>query len=72
MLLPLEHPKGDIVNVAGNPLKFAGIEEGKYRYPPKLGEDTRHVILETLGISLDEYEELRKNGIVAETVDLVK
>ena len=71
MLLPLEHPKGDTVRVAGNPLKFPGMVEGKYRYPPKLGEDTRDVILQTLGMSVNEYEDLRKHGIVAETADLV-
>ena len=66
MVLEFENDRGDRARVAGNPIKFRGIDEAPHHYPPALGADTRAALCEVLGLSDSEYEAYRKNGIVRE------
>ena len=58
--------QGDRARVAGNPIKFRGVDEAPHHYPPPLGADTRAELCEVLGLSETEYETYRKDGIVRE------
>lgn len=66
MRLPLKNSDGNETEVAGNPLKFRGLSEGTYRYPPKLGEDTREIVCDLLGVSPIDYQGLLAKRIVQE------
>jgi CoA:oxalate CoA-transferase len=66
MVLELENDQGNRARVAGNPIKFRGVEEPPHHYPPALGADTRAALCQALGLSDAEYETFRKNGIVQE------
>lgn len=66
MVLDLENAGGERVRVVGNPLKFRGASEPLYRYPPALGEHSRAVLAEVLGMDADEIAALVNDGIVRE------
>jgi crotonobetainyl-CoA:carnitine CoA-transferase CaiB-like acyl-CoA transferase len=64
MLVDVEHPGLDrLVTIAGQPIKFAGLEEQPVRRAPLLGEDTDRVLAE-LGFSSDEVAAMRCAGTV--------
>ena len=64
MVLDIAGPDGLSVKVAGNPLKMSGNDHSEHRFPPRLGQDTRDVLVERLGIGDAEIEGLVKAGIV--------
>ncbi len=66
MVLELGNDQGDQARVAGNPIKFRGVDEAPHHYPPSLGADTRAALCQALGLSDTEFETYRKNGIVRE------
>jgi crotonobetainyl-CoA:carnitine CoA-transferase CaiB-like acyl-CoA transferase len=69
MVLDLDNDAGDHVRVAGNPIKFRGTAEPPYRFPPALGQHSRTVLCDLLGLSQREYDVFRKAGIVREPGD---
>jgi crotonobetainyl-CoA:carnitine CoA-transferase CaiB-like acyl-CoA transferase len=64
MVLDLENDSGDRARVAGNPIKFQGIEEPPHHYPPGLGEHNRAALQDVLGLSDEDYDGLRGAGII--------
>jgi crotonobetainyl-CoA:carnitine CoA-transferase CaiB-like acyl-CoA transferase len=58
--------------VVGNPLKFRGAPERGHRYPPRLGEHSRAVLAEVLGMGDDEIARLVADGVVREPDNLQK
>jgi crotonobetainyl-CoA:carnitine CoA-transferase CaiB-like acyl-CoA transferase len=66
MVLDLENAAGEHARVVGNPLKFRDAAEPDHRYPPALGEHSRAVLAEVLGMSVDEIEACVADGIVHE------
>ena len=57
MIVDFEH-KGETVKVIGNPVKLSGNINQKYTCPPFLGENTREVLYEILGMSESEVDSL--------------
>lgn len=71
MVLDLENPSLDqSIRVAGNPIKFNGVTEGKASYPPRLGADTRMIISKLLGIDPIKLNELFDSGVLVEPPSL--
>ncbi|WP_202320433.1 CaiB/BaiF CoA transferase family protein [Archaeoglobus neptunius] len=61
-VVDVEYPGLGEIKLFNNPVKFSGFEV-KVRRPPKLGEHTDE-ILRSVGISEEEIEALRKEGVV--------
>ena len=66
MVLNLEGGGQKRASVAGNPIKFMGENEAPHRYPPALGQHSREVLTNFLGLSEIEFEKHRANGIIFE------
>lgn len=66
MVLTLENDSGDRARVAGNPIKFQGVEEPPHCYPPALGEHNRAALRDVLGLSDADYDSLQGAGIIYE------
>ncbi|MGF6261179.1 CoA:oxalate CoA-transferase [Paraburkholderia youngii] len=66
MVLDLQGPAGEQLQVAGNPIKVASHPDQTHRYPPPLGEGTREVLAELLGKSEAEIQRLLAADIVRE------
>ncbi len=66
MVLELTAGDGRRVRVAGNPIKFADDALPQTAFPPLLGQDTRDVLADVLGLGVDEIEAALAAGIVGE------
>lgn len=69
MVLDLEGGGQNRASVAGNPIKFMGENEAPHRYPPALGQHSRKIFTNLLGLSEIEFEKHRANGIIFEPGD---
>ena len=65
MVVPLQHPSAGPVKVTGVPVKLSDTPGSARRAAPRLGEHTRPVLREILGLSETELELLAKEGVVA-------
>ena len=66
MVLALTARDGRRVRVAGNPIKFADDEPPEAGFPPLLGENTRDVLADVLGLDEEEIAAALAAGIVGE------
>ena len=66
MVLDLTARDGRRVRVAGNPIKFDHDTPSPAAFPPLLGENTRDVLGEVLGLAEEEIEAALAAGIVGE------
>ncbi len=64
MLATIPHSSEGAWRVANTPFKFAGGKTGPAGPSPKLGENTRDVLAERLGLSERELDLLRARGVV--------
>jgi len=64
MVVELDQPGLGAVKVQGNPVKMSETEPAPRGPAPSLGEDTFEVLREFLGMTREEYERLRKRGVV--------
>ena len=64
MVVELEQPGLGAVKVQGNPVKMSETRPAPRGPAPSLGEDTFEVLRELLGVTREEYERLRKQGVV--------
>lgn len=64
MVLTLLGSSGERLRVAGNPIKFEGVEEVPHRYPPALGEDEHDVLRDLLGLPYERIEQLHREGVI--------
>jgi crotonobetainyl-CoA:carnitine CoA-transferase CaiB-like acyl-CoA transferase len=65
-VLDIPGPGGLSVKVAGNPLKMSGNAHTEHIFPPQLGQDTRAVLKDRLGMSDAEVDRLVKAGVLGE------
>lgn len=66
MLVQLrDEPRGQDVEVVGNPIRFRDDGDVGHRFPPALGADARHVLTHVLGLERDEITALETAGVVA-------
>ena len=62
--LDVPHPTGGSVPLVANPIKMSLTPVVQAVAPPTLGQHTREVLQEQLGISQADFERLREAGIV--------
>jgi crotonobetainyl-CoA:carnitine CoA-transferase CaiB-like acyl-CoA transferase len=68
MIWPLSHPLLGDIPLVGSPLShFSRTPAQAQGHPPMLGEHTREVLMEVLGMGMEEVEELEKTGVVSRT-----
>ena len=66
MVLPLVNEDGDVIRVAGNPIKMSRTAKSSHEYPPKLGAQTAEILGHVLGADADEISKLIDSGAVKE------
>jgi crotonobetainyl-CoA:carnitine CoA-transferase CaiB-like acyl-CoA transferase len=66
MVLDLGDEGGQRARVTGNPIKFMDEAEPPHRYPPALGQHSRAVFADVLGLSTSDYETYLEQGVVFE------
>ena len=54
------------VLLPGNPIKMSRVAEGPETRVPWVGEHTGDVLIEELGITVDELADLRASGVISE------
>ncbi|HVR72599.1 MAG TPA: CoA transferase [Vicinamibacteria bacterium] len=64
LLLEVAHPRLGVGRYVGSPIHLGGAGRGSRRPPPLLGQHTQEVLAERLGLSADEVEALRQEGVV--------
>jgi crotonobetainyl-CoA:carnitine CoA-transferase CaiB-like acyl-CoA transferase len=64
MRVEIPHPLAGTVSLVANPLRLSETPVSYRSSPPPLGAQTRQVLMERLGLSAVEVEELRAKGIV--------
>ncbi|BBZ15460.1 CaiB/BaiF CoA transferase family protein [Mycobacterium branderi] len=64
MIMRLQCPSGARAEVLGNPVKLAGQFHENSTYPPRLGEHTRQVLHDTLGLTDQELDQLLTEGAI--------
>ncbi len=64
MVIQSTSQDGHSVQLMGNPLKIPTMPCKTFKYPPKLGENTREVLGELLNFSAEKLDELQKRGII--------
>ncbi|MBK20376.1 MAG: carnitine dehydratase [Rhodospirillaceae bacterium] len=69
MVLDLDGGGERKARVAGNPIKFMGEDIPPHSYPPLLGEHSRKVFREVLGLSDEEFDKYHEQGIILEAGD---
>ena len=60
----LDRGGGDTVSVVANPIRFRGKALQNYRPPPFLGQDTREVLANDLGLSPEQINQLASKGVI--------
>lgn len=66
MVLELEDEDGTKVRVPGDPIKLARTARTKHRFPPRLGQDTRAVLQEALGVDDATIQAWEDDGLFGE------
>lgn len=58
------HPTLGTIKTVRNPIKFSGLELEVEKPPPLHGEHTEKILQERLGLSLEEIEQLKEDGVI--------
>jgi CoA:oxalate CoA-transferase len=65
MVVEVEHPVAGRLKMAGCPIKMSATPAGKIRKPaPLLGQHSREVLSRYLGMTDEEIELLKKQGVI--------
>ena len=64
MLAAIPHASAGTWQVANTPFRLSGSTTGPAGASPRLGEHTRQVLGELLGLSVQELDSLRSNGVI--------
>lgn len=64
MVQPFEHPQIGAFNALALPFKFDGWDEPRVGRPPLLGEHTEAVLVDRLGLSAAQVEQLRRTKAI--------
>ena len=67
MIVEMEHPVAGRMKVLGSPIRMPGAQM-KYTRAPYLGEHTREVLGDLLGMGSGELDDLREKNIVSWSV----
>ena len=72
MIVEVDLPGAGPVSVLNTPFNFSGVKSRPAGPPPRLGEHTRQVLTEFLGLSAERYEQLLSAGAIQESTDKVQ
>ncbi|GAB1401059.1 hypothetical protein MASR1M66_25180 [Aminivibrio sp.] len=64
MIVNVIHPVAGAMKIPGVPIKFSDTPAEIVAPAPLLGENTENVLNSFLGISHEEYEKLKNDGVV--------
>ena len=64
MIESVTHPVTGDIRVLGIPVKLSDTPGDIRRPPPRLGEDTEHVLAEDLGFTASRVAQLREAGVI--------
>jgi crotonobetainyl-CoA:carnitine CoA-transferase CaiB-like acyl-CoA transferase len=64
MIVEVEHPQAGKHRIVSSPMKFSRTPVKIERAGPELGSDTDDVLSNLLGLSEEEIEDLKKEGVV--------
>ncbi len=64
MVVTAQHPDGDTMSMLGNPIKMTRTPCEAITWPPELGEHTRPVLEQLLGMSSEEISRLEASGAI--------
>jgi CoA:oxalate CoA-transferase len=64
MVVEIDHPEIGKYEALGNPVKSSVMEDGHFEPPPLLGQHTEEVLSSLLGMSAEEVQALRDEGVV--------
>ena len=62
--IAMSRATGETVPGVANPIHYSETPLGKSKAPPRLGEDTREVLTRLGGLSEEEFDRLRQDGVV--------
>lgn len=65
MVKEVEHPACGTIKMVNTPVKWSDSKPGIRMPPPTLGQHTDEILGETLGMSKDEVDGLRNEGVIA-------
>ena len=68
MFVDIEHPKMGKYEAINFPVKMSESPGKVTSYAPLLGEHNKQVVMDYLGYTEEQYDELKKNGVMAEGV----
>lgn len=65
MVTEVEHPSCGPIKLVNTPVKWSESQPGVRLPPPTLGQHTNEILGDVLGMSKEDIEELRSEGVVA-------
>lgn len=65
MVTEVEHPACGAMKLVNTPVKYSDSKPSIRTPPPMLGQHTNEVLADMLGMSRDEIESLKSEGVVA-------
>ena len=65
MIKEVDHPTCGPMKLVNTPVKFSYSEPGIRMPPPLLGQHTDEILIDILGMSKSNIENLRKEGVIA-------
>ncbi len=64
MVVEIDHPEIGKYEAVGNPVKSSVMRDGEFLPPPMLGQHTEEILTSLLGLSVEEVQSLRDEGVV--------
>ena len=64
MIIKVHHPESGELKVVNTPFKFSRTQHRATRAAPELGEHTREVLSDLLGMTDEEIDRLRESGVI--------
>ena len=67
MVVQTEHPRVGSMPMMGRPIKFPGATQSPLTPPPVLGQHTREVLANVLGLEAETLDALAQRGVIDRT-----
>lgn len=64
MVVELAHPGGNTTRGPGNPIKLSRTDEESFSPAPLLGQDTDKVLTSLLGLTAEQVDDLKAQGVI--------
>jgi CoA:oxalate CoA-transferase len=71
MLVEVEQPKAGKLKISGNPIKLSGMDEEIPKgHAPFIGEHTKEILSNYIGLTVEQLEELIKHSVIECSLDV--